>query len=539
LPLILAMSILCLTPIAGPHQGEKSRPTKNDPNEHFKRWLKEDVSYIISSEEKDVFSKLSTVEEKEQFIEQFWRRRAPEPSASENEYKVEHYRRIQYANDWFQSGEAGWKTDRGRIYIMYGPATEVTRYGGGQYERTFNEGGGVTTSYPFERWVYRHIEGIGDRVELEFVDDSLAGEYRLAMSPHEKDALLHVPNAGLTLAESLGLAPKSDRIRNLYAGNPQPTALASAGVHDSIFERMQQYFSLQRPPEIRFKDLKEIVTASVQYNMVPFRMRADWLLLGSESVLVPITIKIDNDQLTYRDSLGIYRATVNVYGAVKNLQGMIAAEFEETLTADYTPETLAYKAFQNSVYQKQLVLKPGLYRLDLAVKDVDGGKTGSVQSRLQIPRFSSENLALSPVILSKKVEELKLNSAAPGLFEVGDLKIIPEVGNSFAVSDRFFFYLQAYNVRLDEFSVSPSLRVSYSVRSAREGNIVYSGADDQGKLIHYHSPQRVVLLGSVPLQGLAPGKYEMNIEVRDRLSDGTVSTTASFDLTLPNLPTKK
>ncbi len=539
LPSILGLSILCFTLMAAPPQGDKGRRAKSDPNEYFRNWLKEDVAYIISPEEKAIFSRLTTVEEKEQFIEQFWLRRSPDPTRSENEYKAEHYRRIQYANDWFHSGEAGWKTDRGRIYIMYGPPTEVTRYGGGQYERSYNEGGGLTTTYPFERWIYRHLEGLGDNVELEFVDDSLAGEYRLAMSPHEKDALLNVPNAGLTLEESLGLAPKSDRIRNLYAANPQSSAFKSTGFRDSVFERMQQYFTLQRPPEIRFKDLKEVVTASVQYNMVPFRVRADWLFLGGESVLVPITIKIDNNQLTYRESLGIQRATVNVYGSVRSLQGVIAAEFEEVLTADYTPETVAYKSFQNSVYQKQVVLKPGLYRLDLAVKDVDGGKTGSLQTRLQIPRFASENLALSPVILSKKVEELQRNAAAPGLFEVGDLKIIPEVGDSFTVRDRFFFYLQVYNAQLDPSSATPSLAVSYSVRSTGNGSIVFSQEDDQGKLIHYHSPQRVVLLGRVPLQGWAAGKYQIRIEIRDRLSGGKASTTASFDVTTPGLTTSK
>jgi hypothetical protein len=117
----------------------------------------------------------------------------------------------------------------------------------------------------------------------------------------------------------------------------------------------------------------------MQYNMVPFRVRADWLFLGVESVLVPITIKIDNNQLTYWESLGIQRATVNVYGSVRSLQGVIAAEFEEVLTADYTPETVAYKSFQNSVYQKQVVLKPGLGRVPL-----QGWAAGKYQIRIEI-----------------------------------------------------------------------------------------------------------------------------------------------------------
>lgn len=510
-------------------QVRNEHKTKTEAADHFKKWLKEDVAYIISPEEKEIFSKLASDEEKEQFIEQFWQRRDSDPSTSENEAKIEHYRRIQYANDFFRSGEAGWKTDRGMIYVMYGPPTEVTRYNGGQYERPYNEGGGVTTTWPFEKWVYRHVDGMGDNIELEFVDDTMAGEYRLAMNSWEKDALLNVPNAGLTFAESLGLAPKSDRIRNLYAGNVQAGALNSPGFRDSIFERMHQYFAFQRPPAIQFKDLKEKVTAKVQFNLVPFQVRADWIYLGTEEAMVPITLKIENRDLNYQQTLGIWRATVNVYGSVKDLQGRMVAEFEDTLTADYTPETLANRSFQNSVYQKQLILKPGLYRLDLIVKDVEANNLGTVQMRLQIPRLSSESLSLSPVILSKRVQELQGSHQAPGLFELGDLKIIPEVGDTFTPRDQLHFYVQAYNLRLDQITGNPSVAISYSVR-AGDRMVIERKTDEQGALIHFHSPQRVVCLGGIPLRDFSPGSYRIDVEIQDRLSNQQARATAAFRL---------
>ncbi len=531
-PLILGL--VALVALSFPLLAQKSEVQRGgaDAADHFKKWLREDVVYIISAEEKDIFSKLRTDEEREQFIEQFWQRRDGDSSTVENEFKLEHYRRIQYANDWFASGEKGWKTDRGRIYVMYGPPTEMTRYGGGQYERPFNEGGGVTTTYPFEKWVYRHIDGIGENIELEFVDDTMAGEYRLAMSPHEKDALLNVPNAGLTLEESLGLVPKSDRIRNLYAANPQPTALSSPGIRDSVFERMHQFFAFQRPPAIQFKDLKEKVTASVQYNLVPFRVRADWVYLATDEVLVPVTVKIENQDLTYQESFGTFRATVNVYGSLRNLQGHFAAEFEDTLTSEYTPETLGYRLFQNSVYQKQIMVKPGLYRLDLIVRDVAAGKMGTLQTRVQIPALTRDALALSPVILSRRVEELKRSGEPPGLFEVGDLKIIPEVGDTFTTGDHLYFYIQAYNVAADQISGRPSLRIAYAVRAGND-TAVLNAQDDKGDLIHYYSPQRVVFRGTVPVQNLVPGSYRIEIEIVDRISNRRVTTSAPFHVTAP------
>src|SRR5262245_56120286 len=179
----------------------------------YKRWLDEDVSYIITDEERKAFKALKTDEERDQFIEQFWLRRDPDPDTPENEYKEQYYERIQYANEHYASGIPGWKTDRGRIYVTFGKPDQVESHpAGGAYERPSYEGGGSTSTYPFEIWWYRYIEGIGSDIEIEFVDPTGSGEYRIARSPQEKDALLYVPNAGLTLAESLGLSSKADRV---------------------------------------------------------------------------------------------------------------------------------------------------------------------------------------------------------------------------------------------------------------------------------------------------------------------------------------
>src|SRR5262245_13547007 len=110
--------------------GQKRAKAPESSADHYKKWLDEDVFYIISTQEREVFTKLSTNEEKDHFIEQFWMRRDPDPATSANEFKEEHYRRIQYANERFTSGKPGWRSDRGRFYIKFGPPDQKESYAG-------------------------------------------------------------------------------------------------------------------------------------------------------------------------------------------------------------------------------------------------------------------------------------------------------------------------------------------------------------------------------------------------------------------------
>lgn len=138
----------------------------------WQKWLDQDVVYIISDEERAAFEGLKTDEERQHFIEQFWSRRNPTPGTPENEFKKEHYRRIAYANDHFRtaSGTTGWRTDRGRMYIVYGPPDEIDSH----------VNGSAKIPHPFESWGYRHVDGLGDNLFLTFVDQAGHGDYKLA-----------------------------------------------------------------------------------------------------------------------------------------------------------------------------------------------------------------------------------------------------------------------------------------------------------------------------------------------------------------------
>src|ERR1700722_8971008 len=362
----------------------------------YKRWLNEEVGYIISDEERQTF------------IENFWLRRDPTPDTEENEFREEHYRRIAYANDRFASGIPGWKTDRGRIYIEYGPPDEIDSHpSGGTYERPYEEGGGSTSTYPFEQWRYRYIEGVGTNVILEFVDTTMSGEYRLTSDPSEKDALLYVPGAGLTMAEQMGLADKTQRFTrtdgtHLGTGSmPLPESM-------NEFTRIEQYAKIFNPPAIHYKDLEAVVSSSIKYNLLPMKVLVDYIPLTSSSVLTQITIQFDVKDMNFKDKENTSIATINIYGRISTLARRPLAPFEDVVTVTQPTEMLQalIESRPHQIYQKTVPLQPGRYRLNIAAKDLTGGNTGTYEMALDVPRMDEDILSSSQIILADIIETL-------------------------------------------------------------------------------------------------------------------------------------
>src|SRR5579864_5006663 len=423
-------------------QKRKAKKTLKELDTPYKQWLNEDVIYIISPEERQAFLQLETNEEREQFIEQFWLRRSSNPDLPDNDFKEEHYRRIAYANEHFASGIPGWKTDRGRMYIMWGPADEVDSHPtGGTYDRPMEEGGGSTTTYPWETWRWRYLEGIGENVELEFVDPSGSGEYHLTMDPSEKDALLHVPGAGLSLMESMGMASKTDRFTR-SDGTNLPTAMGGTPASMDEFNRLELYAKIQKPPEVKFKDLEAIVTARIVRDQLKFTWRTDFMKVTNDTVLVPITIQVSNGQLNFQSKDGIHSATMNVFGRVSTLTGRVVQTFEDPVSKDF-PDSLFQQSLKlQSIYQKAVPLRPGLYRLDIVIKDVQSGNVGVVNTRLAVPRYADEKLDASTLILADQLEHVPAKQIGTGQFVLGSTKVRPRLNSDFTTSDRMGIYLQ-------------------------------------------------------------------------------------------------
>ncbi len=512
-------------------QRERIKKTYKELDNSFKTWLNEDVVYIISPEERTAFLQLQTNEEREQFIEQFWLRRSSNPDMPGDDFKEEHYRRIAYANEHFASGIPGWKTDRGRIYIIWGPPDEIESHPtGGTYDRPMEEGGGETTTYPWERWRYRYLEGIQENVELEFVDPSGSGEYHLTMDPSEKDALLYVPGAGLSLMESMGLASKTDRFTR-SDGTHLPTALGGEPASLNEFTRLELYAKVQRPPEVKYKDLEALVTSRMVRDDVKFNYRTDFLKITNDTVLVPITVQLPNNQLQFKDKDGVYTAELNIFGRVSTLTGRIVQTFEDPLTRDYPESLYKLSQRQSSVYQKALPLRPGLYRLDIVIKDVNSGNVGAVNSRLAVPRYEDDKLDASTLILADQIEHVPAKQIGSGQFVLGSSKVRPRLDGDFTTADKLGIYLQIYNLKADEKTHKNNASFLFTVK---KGNELVPGM--QFKLTSAdlkETGDQVTIERLLPLATLAPGKYTLEVNATDSLANVTISRSAEFSVKNP------
>jgi GWxTD domain-containing protein len=498
----------------------------------YKKWLDEDVRWIITDEELSAFKKLTTNAERDIFIEGFWQRRDPTPDTAENEYKEEHYRRIAYANEHYAAGMPGWRTDRGRIYIMFGPPTSIDAHPmGGPYQRSAEEGGGQTSTFPFEVWRYRYLEGIGQEIEIEFVDDCGCGAYEMTLDRSKKDALLHVPNAGLTTMEEMGMANKADRFRGgLESIGEGPF---NKNNQTKQFDRMETFAKLNRAPDIKFKDLQnELVTHKFRTNLLPFDVQVDFVKLTSDTVLVPITLQVPLKGLTFANKDGIQRAVVNVYGQLTKLSGQIVQTFEETLHKDIPAELLEKELSNVSLYWKAIPMRPGLYRLDVVMKDVNGDKTGIYSRSYTVPDFGDEKLSSSTLILADQMEPVPAREIGTGNFVIGTNKVRPKVQPSdgkpasFTKKEKVNFWLQVYNLGLDQKTNKPSATVEYQVVNTATQQHVLDFTETTAQMGNVG--EQVTLGKSLQLSQLDPGVYQVTIKVNDQISKQTISPTAKF-----------
>src|SRR6266403_676401 len=502
----------------------KMKRTLKELDSAYRQWLTEDVTYIISPDERNAFLQLDTNEEREQFIEQFWLRRSSNPDLPENDFKEEHYRRIAYANEHYASGIPGWKTDRGRMYIMWGPADEVESHPtGGTYDRPMEEGGGSTSTYPWETWRWRYLEGIGENIILEFVDPSGSGEYRLTMDPSEKDALLHVPGAGLSLMESMGMASKTDRFTR-SDGTNLPTTMGGQSASMNEFNRLELYAKVNKPPEVKFKDLEAVVTSRIVRDQVHFNWRTDYLKVTNDTVLVPVTIQIPNGQLSFTSKEGIHSATMNIFGRITTLTGRVVQTFEDSVSRDFPDSLFQQSLKMQSIYQKAVPLRPGLYRLDLVIKDVQSGNVGVVNSRLAVPRYNDEKLEASSLILADQIEHVPAKQIGSGQFVLGSSKVRPRLDADFTTADRLGVYMQVYNLKPDDTTHKSSATFEFTVKKGNESIMQFKETSVEMK----QTGDQVTIERLLPLATLAPGKYTLEVNATDTLSKQVISRTADF-----------
>lgn len=492
-----------------------------------KIWLKNEVPDIITPEERKAYLELSTNEEREQFREGFWQRRNPDPESSVNTAKEEHYRRLAYADEHFSSGIPGRKTDRGRTYIIWGPPDEIDSHPtGGTYQRSPDQGGGQSEAYPWETWRYRHLEGIGENIEIEFVDPSGSGEYHIAYDPCEKDALTHVPGAGLSLPEILGQSSKAARFSNSN-GTTCPMPLGGISVSNNEFEMQERNFLVQRPPQ-HFRELEERVLSHIVASQLPFQYRADFLRATTNTVLVPITVQFRNRDLSFQNKQGLHSAVLDLYGRITDPGGRVVQTFEDVISRDF-PESLVSSSLElSSIYQKSVPLRSGLYRLDLVVKDTVNGNIGTLSTALRVPLFEEGKLDASSLILADQIEPVASAQIGIGQFVLGAYKVRPRLSQEFFSSDSLGIYLQLYNVKLDDTTHKTKISVVYRIGASqsKEQKEVWRAVETADHI--HQGGEQLTIERLLPASSLAPGRYIVEVTAIDLLANETVTRTAEF-----------
>ncbi|MEO7539873.1 MAG: GWxTD domain-containing protein [Pyrinomonadaceae bacterium] len=501
---------------------EKVRNVKPELKTAYKKWLDNDVDYIITSEERKAFKALATDEERENFIEQFWRRRDPNPDTEENEYREQYYERIAYANEHFTSGIAGWRTDRGRVYIAWGKPDSIESHpSGGAYERPTYEGGGSTTAYPFEIWFYRHLDNVGDGLEIEFVDPTGTGEYRLARDAHEKDAMRMVPGAGLSTSEQLGLGNQGGDRSTFSSGYQRE--------QDSMFRRMEIQVGLMKPPAVKFGDLSALAggDSGVLFDKDPlqFDLRIDFFRQSDDRVITTFTVQTENKDLQFSPVGGLEQATMNIFGRITAVSGKRSGIFEDSVTTNATTAELTEARDRKSVYQKAIALTPGTYKVDVVVRDVGTGNKGLVNMGFVVPKYDEKKLSTSSMVLASKLRstsELDIGQQ----FVIGNAKVIPNLSGVYKQGQEVGLYMQVYNAGVDQTTLRPSVDVDYIL--TKEGKEILRQTEDWSGLSD--SGQRLTLARLLPTSFMAKGDYEIRVQIKDRVSGQLIENKGKFTI---------
>jgi GWxTD domain-containing protein len=500
---------------------EKPRKVKQELKKAYVEWIK-DHDLILTQSERDAWKKLETDDERDQFIEHIWRDRDPDPDTVENEFKQQFYERVAYANEHFSSGKAGRFTDRGRIYIKFGKPDSIESHpAGGNYERPSWEGGGSTSTYPFEKWFYRHIPNVRSGVELEFVDPTGSGEYRLARNPDEKDALIHV-GGGRTFAELAGIETRAERIASL-GGFGRGNYMRS---QDSPFEVMGLFIDLERDLTVNRNFISSSTeTPIADDSAITFETQINYFRQSDNRVLALLTVQTDNEDLQFTNSGGLETARLNIFGKVTSVANRSAGKFEDSVTTTATSEELSTTRKRKSAYAKGLILDPGRYRVDVIVRDVVSGAYGVRHVGFVVPDFPADRLSASSLILAAKLEQLE-RGAAITPFVIGTTKVIPNLTGVYRRNDPFGIYLQIYNAAIDQTTLRPAADAEYLL--LKNGKELSKHIEDWREI--NDAGQRLTLSRLIDTRTLEPGEYQVQIRIRDHVTGQTIAPSATFTI---------
>jgi len=520
-------------PLNAKEQEKQAQKLRSEQAGPWKKWLTQDVVYIITDEEKSAFKRLQTDEERQQFFEQFWLRRDPTPDTEENEFKEEHYRRIAYANYVYATGLPGWKTDRGMIYIKYGPPDEIeSRPQGGCSELPIKNGDVEPNTYPFEDWRYHRIQDVGENVVIEFIDTSMTGEYHITVDPSRADQLLSTRGACSPLDQyGIASAPRSFVRAD---GLQPPQGVASLPGNTRDFNRIEMFGEAQLGRANKFKDLYAVAESNLRYATLPMQVQVYYVKVTDATDLCNISVVVNNSDLQFRTNKeGIAKATVNLYGRITSLSRRPVTWFEDTVEVSFPAERMVQAQNAPLRFIKSIPIPPGAYRLNIAAKDVGAGTLNNTETALDVPRYDEDHLGSSSVILADVMQRQPTKGIDTGTFVIGSSEVRPRVSGTFRRDERMGIYAEFYNFGMGAKNPrKPDATIEYEVVNNGTQQSVFAATEELGE-VENAAPSLVVAEKFLPLNQFEPGSYSIKMKVVDRQTKQNLTTPPpKFTVTL-------
>jgi hypothetical protein len=242
-------------------------------------------------------------------------------------------------------------------------------------------------------------------------------------------------------------------------------------------------------------------------------------------------MQFDHADLAFKNVGGIYNGSVNIYARLVGLSGRRAGSFEDIVqTARYTQDQLPAGQTQRSLYQKNVVLPPGRYKIDVVARDTVSGKTGILHHSFEVPRYQEKQLATSSLILAASIEPLDNRTIPSGMFIMGRYKVKPYVSGIYKPGQNLALFLQVYDAEMDQATLQPALKVEYIISKGGQ-QIMHLVEDSNGKdgLIDMKG-QQLTVARRIPIQDVIaqPGTYTVTVRVTDLVSQKMVAPQSPF-----------
>jgi GWxTD domain-containing protein len=424
-------------------QGEvKAR--NDDLSARFKKWLNEEVVYIIAPMEKEVFLKLRTDRERELFIEAFWKHRDPTPGTPQNEFKTEHYRRLNYVNHFLGRGtpKPGWKTDQGRMYIILGEPNDIERFEG------------KSTTYPVEIWFYQGKTELGlpPGFNLVFFRKGGIGEFKLYSPLQDGPQALMTAYYGDTVdyleayRQLSQLEPQLARVSlSLIPGEQSGQYMRPSLSSDLLIQKVETVPVRQVKERYAQKFLEYKDKVEVEYSANYMTSDSLVRVIRDPSGIYFVHYAIEPERLSVNQYKNKYTTNLKLNGTVSDSEGQNIYQFEKEFPLEFDEEQMIGASHRPLSIQDMFPLIPGNYKLSVLVKNEVSKEFTSLERDLLIPQDQTY-LQMSSLILGFKMEEQEGGQRRLKPFQMGRYRIDFQANRVFLAQDDLVVAFQIFGL---------------------------------------------------------------------------------------------